>query len=404
MTRPATDRAPPGPALRPAAPRPTAWADIDLAALCHNLETLRRHLPAGKAVWGVVKADAYGHGAGRVGLALQAAGIDGLAVSAPEEGIALRRAGVERPVLVLEPALPDQTAALAAHGLTATVTSPVEAWDLAKAAGRAGWTVPVHVRVNTGFAGHGAPAATLADLLDALRHMRDLRLAGLYTHLSGSYGQGSESGGLDELARFAAAVAQADAAGLTPPSLHALSSPAVEHPAFAAAAWRAGCTAVRCGALLYGIRMVERDTAFPFLPAMTVKARVVRVATLEAGDRLRYGDTEMVKHRMRVAVLPLGFADAPHLRHAAGGGVLLHGRTAPFLGSAFMSGLLADVTAIPDVRPGDEAVLIGRQGEALLPIETVAARSGLRPSAAALLGPRVARCYRTASPGPEATP
>lgn len=383
---------------------PTVWAEIDLHALGRNLMTLRRRLPVGVAVYGVVKADAYGHGAAVVARTLQHYGIDGLVVADLEEGTALRRVGIERPILVLDPPLPQQAPALAAQGLTATVTSRAEAECLAMAATRAAAAaVPVHVRVDTGFGGFGAPPASLLGLLAAIERMPALRLAGLYTHLSGSYrseAAGGAAGGLEELERFGRAVAQANAAGLTPPLVHALSSPALDSPALTTATQRIGCTLVRCGSLLYGVRMVPGATPFPYAPLMQVKARIVRLATLEPGDLVSYAAEAAVTRRTRVALVPFGFSDGHHLQRMTGGTVLVRGRVAPILGTAFMSGLLADVSDIPDVRPGDEVVLVGAQDGAVLSVETVAERSGLRPSAISLLGPRVVRHYRTVPGGP----
>lgn len=380
---------------------PTAWAEVDLHALGRNLMALRRRLPVGMAVYGVVKADAYGHGAAVIARSLQHYGVDGLVVADLEEGTALRRIGIERPILVLDPPLPQQAATMASHGLTATVTSLAEAQCLAMAASRAGETVPVpvHVRVDTGFAGFGAPAASLVDLLDAIDRMPGLRLAGLYTHLSGSYRTG-DTAGLKELERFGEAVARANAAGLTPPLVHALSSPAIDSPALFTSALRIGCTLVRCGALLYGIRMVPGETAFPFTPLMEVKARVMRVSTLGPGSLLGYGATGVVRRRMQVAMVSFGFSDGHHLHRLSGGHLLIRGQAAPIVGSTFMSGLLANVSRIPDVQPGDEAVLIGRQGDLCIAAEGVAAQCGLRPSAIPLLGPRVVRHYRTTPGGP----
>ncbi|CAO3381179.1 alanine racemase [Azospirillum argentinense] len=379
----------------------TAWADIDLHALGRNLERLRRGLP-GQAVFGVVKADAYGHGAGPVGRALQRFGIDGLAVADMGEGITLRRAGITAPILVIDPPLPSQLRLPALHRLAATVTSVAEARALATAANRAGRTVEVHVRVNTGFAGFGAPRAELADLLAAVAAAPALRLEGFYTHLSGAYGP-YEDGGLAELERFGEAVEAARAAGPLPALVHALSSPALDRPLLTAAAARIGCTAVRCGAALFGIRMADGDAPLPLAPVMSVKARVSRVTALEPGDVADYAAASAAPRRTPVAVLPFGFSDAHHLHRLAGGVLLIRGRPAPILGRPFMSSLLADVTDIPDVQPGDEAVLIGRQGDHRITAEDIAARSGMRPSAVPLLGPRVVRRYRSSAAREEQT-
>lgn len=380
----------------------TAWADIDLHALGRNLERLRRGLPPGQAVFGVVKADAYGHGAGPVGRALQRFGIDGLVVADMGEGIALRRAGVTAPILVIDPPLPSQLRLPALHRLAATVTSVAEARALATAAGRAGRTVDVHVRVNTGFAGLGAPPASLTEVLAAVCAAAALRLEGIYTHLSGAYGS-DEDGGLAELERFADAVGTARAAGRLPPLVHALSSPALDRPLLTEAAGRIGCTAVRCGAALFGIRMADGVRPHPFAPVMSVKARVARVAALEPGDVADYAAAGAAPRHTPVAVLPFGFSDGHHLHRLTGGVLLIRGQPAPVLGRPFMSSLLADLTDIPGVQPGDEAVLVGRQGDHRITLEEIAARTGLRPSAVPLLGPRVVRRYRSGSAGEDRT-
>ncbi|WP_454016202.1 alanine racemase [Azospirillum sp. Marseille-Q6669] len=374
----------------------TAWADIDLHALGRNLERLRRGLPPGQAVFGVVKADAYGHGAGPVGRALQRFGIDGLAVADMGEAITLRRAGVTAPILVIDPPLQSQLRLPALHRLGATVTSAAEARALATAANRAGRTVDVHVRVNTGFAGFGAPRADLTDLLAAVAGAPALRLEGLYTHLSGAYGP-YEDGGLAELERFGEAVEAVRATGLLPPLVHALSSAALGRPLLTEAAARIGCTAVRCGAALFGIRMVDGELPLPLAPVMSVKARVTRVTALELGDVADYAAASAAPRRTPVAVLPFGFSDAHHLHRLAGGVLLIRERPAPVLGRPFMSSLLADLTDVPGVQPGDEAVLIGRQGDHRITVEDIAARSGLRPSAIPLLGPRIVRRYRSSA-------
>ncbi|MCW2238955.1 alanine racemase C-terminal domain-containing protein [Azospirillum canadense] len=142
---------------------------------------------------------------------------------------------------------------------------------------------------------------------------------------------------------------------------------------------------------------------FPYTPVMAVKARIIRLATLEPGDRIPGSAALSVSRRTRAALVPIGFSDAHHLLRLAGGSLLVRGQEVPILGTPFMSGLLADVSSVPDVQPGDEVVLLGSQGGATLPAEALAERSGLPPAAIPLLGPRVPRHYRTV-PGATAEP
>lgn len=373
----------------------TLRADVDLAALGDNLRTLRLRLPPRTAVWVVVKADAYGHGAVAVARHLQARAVDGLVVSDVAAGVALRRAGIERPILVLDPPAPHEpnaVSALAAHGLSATVHTSEDAVLVSRQAERAGRTVGVHVRVDTGFAGFGAPRHRVAELVSQVSRLPGLRLDGLFTHLSGPY-HGDSAIAAQELGLFATALALVDAMGLRPPLVHALSSPGLEDAALVAAAARLGCTMVRPGSSLYGIRMRPGEDGFPFAPVMSVAARIARVARMRAGSRVAYSGATVFRS-LRAAVLPLGFHDLPHLQRAVAADVLIHGHRAPLLGRAFMNTLLVDVTAIPAARAGDTAVLLGRQHGAAIGAEDIAGQAGVPPSAIPLLGPRVVRVYR----------
>lgn len=363
----------PGPAHTPPA---RAWAEIDLDRLRRNLAAVRRLVPDGVPVYGAVPADAFGHGAVLVAGALQRFGIDGLVVGGVDEGCALRRAGIAVPILVLDPALSDQASHLVAAGLTATVTSLDEASCLAEAARTAGRAVAVHVRVGTGAddgtADSGAPADAVVGLLTALTRLDGLRVEGLYAHLPGLY-RGSDAAAAAEFGRFDDAVSRAAGAGLRPPLVHALASPGLTAGNLVMETGRMACTMVRTGSLLYGLGARGGTVPpAPFEPILEVKARVVRVAGTSA-------------------VVPFGTADGPHLTAGPNVEVLIRGRRVPMIGDAALNGMLVDVSALPDVAPGDEAVLIGVQDGQRIGVEAVAARCGRPPSCVLTLGPRVAR-------------
>jgi alanine racemase len=292
---------------------------------------------------------------------------------------------------VLDPPLKEQAELFGALGLTATVTSEAEARTLSATAGKIGRHLPVHVRVDTNLAGLGVPSAAVVDFLAALARIGGLRVEGLYTHIAGPY-RDDEDETAAELALFERTAAMAERASLLPPLLHTLSSSGVM--------MKTGRTAgnmVRPGSLLYGIRMVPSPAPFPFEPIMAVKARILRTTMLGAGTNVGYRPGTRVGRPIRAAVVPFGFSDGHHLHSGAGGEILIGGRRVPIVGDAFMSCLLADISGLPDVAPGDEAILIGRQGDETIAVEEVAARCGLRASAIPFLGSRVARTYRTGS-------
>ncbi len=374
---------------------PPQRAVIHLDRLRDNLTAARRLLAPGVRVWGVVKADGYGHGAAAVARTLERAGADGLVVAGTGEGMALRRAGIRLPILALDPPMDDEATDLVQSGLTATVTSLAEALPLSAAARALNRRVPVHVRIDTGLAGLGAAPDDAVELLTRLRLLDGLRVEGLFTHLASPY-SGSPADIAAELALFDRVVTEATAHGLRPPLVHALSSPGVMR------APQATYDMVRLGSLLYGIHMVETGPD-PFVPVMEVTARVVRVMDLPPGARLGYRAGAAATSPMRAALVAFGFSDGAFLHAYHDGVILLRGRRVPLVGDPFMSALLADVSTLPEVEAGDEAILIGCQGGDILTVEEVASACGLRPSAILMLGPRVAREY-SAVPTPVAAP
>jgi alanine racemase len=383
----------PAPVRRDPVRRDPAWrgAGETTAALVHldrleaNLRAVRRHLRAGTRVFAVVKADAYGHGAARVAGTLDAAGVDGFAVSSTAEGVELRRAGIRSPVLVLGPIQPSEAEAVVATGLTASVSSPELALALSAVSLAAGRRSPVHVRVDLGLGGMGVPTEAAAGFVAWAGGVDGLAVEGIYGHPSGPYcadpvrlaaEQAAFAGVLDELAR----------AGRRPPVAHAFSSPGL------ALARAARHDAVRLGSVLYGIPMTQAPVP-GVRPVLEIRSLVAGVRTVPAGTSLAYETGFEATREMRLLTVPVGFSHAPFLGRVQGLEILVRGRRVPVVGRAFMTMLLADGTSLPAVEPGDEVVLLGRDGDEEIAIGELAARAGLRPSAIPFLGPGVGRRY-----------
>jgi alanine racemase len=319
----------------------------------------------------VVKADGYGHGAVPAARAALAAGAEGLCVALVEEAEALRRAGIEAPVLVLAEPPSHHYADIVATGARAVVYTAAAIDGIAAAARAASATVPVHLKLDTGMHRVGAPPADAVALAQRVAGRPELVLEGLMTHLAVAdepddpYTDG-------QLDRFDAAVAAVRAAGIDPPLVHAANSAgALAHP-------RARYSFVRAGIATYGIVPGPgvAHLSGALRPALALRARVSFVKRVGGGERISYGLRHRFATDTTVATLPLGYADGvPRRLSATGGEVLIGGRRRPIVGVVTMDQLMVDCGG-DAVAPGDEAVLIGDQGGATVTATEWADRLG----------------------------
>jgi alanine racemase len=347
------------------------WAEavVDLGAVSHNVGVLRRAV-APAAVWAVVKANGYGHGAVPVARAALNAGAEGLCVALVSEGEQLREAGLSAPILVLSeqpPALADR---MVQHRLTPTLYSSAAVEAMAEAVARAGQVgVPVHVKVDTGMHRAGADPVAVPAVLAALGGAGPrLRLAGLYTHLASADDPAS---GVTQwqLERFSNVLASVVP---RPPLVHAANSAgALAHPS-------ARLDLVRSGIALYGIEPgpgVAR-LATELRPALTLTSRVSFVRRVAAGEGVSYGLTRRLERPTTLAVVPIGYADGvPRRLGNAERLVLLRGVPRTVAGVVTMDQLMLDC-GDDEVAVGDEVVLLGAQGQHRVRPEDWASRLG----------------------------
>ncbi len=337
-----------------------AWADIDLDALEHNVELLRAAV-APSGLWAVVKANGYGHGVVVVARSALAAGAAGLCVALVQEGLELRAAGLDAPVLILSEQPTGASDAIVRHGLTPTVYTATAIDALAAAADRAGRAeVAVHLKVDTGMQRVGADPDDVVGLAERLAdHAPALRLAGIFTHLAVADVPESDATAA-QLARFDAVLAALRRAGLLTPdvAVHAANSAgALAHPS-------ARRSFVRAGIAVYGISPGPGvdDLCTGLRPALSLRARVSFVKTVRAGSKISYGWRHTFGRDTTVATVPIGYADGvPRRLSATGGEVLIGGRRRPIVGVVTMDQLMVDCGPGDPVRPGDEVVLIGEQ-------------------------------------------
>jgi alanine racemase len=373
-----------------------AWAEIDLAAVAHNAAVLAR-LAAPSELCAVVKAHGYGHGGPAVARAALAGGARRLAVALVDEGVELRQHGVAAPVLLLSECGPDAVETALAYGLTPTLYSAEGIGAFGAAARAGGRRTAVHVKVDTGMHRVGAAPEDLPAMVAAVGREPKLELEGVWTHLPVADGEAEEDRAYTEgqLGVFDRLVAALAADGVHPPLLHAANT------AGTVAFPQARHQMVRCGLGLYGYLPGDGvRSAFDaqaggaqLRPAMSLKARVVAVRRLDAGERPSYGRLRPLPARSLVATVPIGYADGvPRALFGAGYEVLIGGVRRPLAGMVTMDQIVVDCGDDDSVRPGDEVVLLGRQGDEAVTADDWAAMLGtISYEVVCGVGPRMPR-------------
>ena len=344
--------------------RPT-WAEIDLPVLSENLAAVRRRIGP-RPIMAVVKADAYGHGAAVVARALETEGVERFGVAIPEEGIELRRAGIQAPILVLGGFAPPQADLLLQHHLVPAVFRPDQVESLSSAAARRGVPATAHLKVDTGMGRLGVPVADVPAFLQSVRGSVSIRLTGVFSHLAVA-DEPADSFTALQIDRFQAAIAALRAVGLSPDEIHLANSAAImDHPP----AW---LTLVRPGLVLYGYRPSPRVTPLPVRPVLSLKTRIIYMKEVPPGTTLGYGRTFEARRTTRVASLALGYDDGLPRLLSNRGHVLVRGRRAPIIGRVSMDLTTVDVTDIPRAALLDEVTVIGASGFEVLGADQIAA-------------------------------
>ncbi len=366
------------------------WAEVDLDALAHNVRQVKAFVGEAVEVIAVVKADAYGHGMVPVARTALQAGATRLAVHRVQEGIVLRRAGIEAPILLLGYAPLDAAPLVVQYRLTPTVLTQAFV-DVLNGLAPSGF--PVHVKVDTGMGRFGLLPHEVVDFLAYVRQAcPNLRVEGLYTHFA-TADEADTTYLRQQWAAFQAVMARVQDAGFDIPLKHACNSAAT----FALP--EAHLNAVRPGIALYGMRpSLEWEAPVPLRPVLSLKSRVARVRVLPPGSSIGYGRTYVTPRAQRVALVPVGYGDGYVRALSNKGYVLIRGKRARILGRVSMDQIVVDVDAIPEVAMEDEVVLIGAQGRERITAEEVAAWAGtINYEVTTLLQPRVARFYRPAA-------
>jgi alanine racemase len=348
--------------------RPTV-AEIDLGAVQRNLSRFRDVVGRSVAVFGVVKADAYGHGAVSVARALEPL-CNALAVSLVEEGFELRGAGIRAPIFVLGAYYNRHQDDVIAQRLTPVVYDLGDLERFGAAAARRGRRIDVHVKIDTGMSRLGIAVDQLPAVLARFDDLSALRLAGLCTHLA-SADLPDAAATEDALDKFDACMERARREGFTDLAHHAANSAAaVRFP-------RARLSAVRPGLALFGA-MPSRHVAVADLePSLRLSTRIMAVHDVAVGTPVSYGGLWRAARPSRIATLPVGYADG-YPRHVRDACVLVGGRRVPVVGAVCMDMLMIDVTDVPvaDAGLGSAVTLIGREGGEEITVDDLAGWAG----------------------------
>lgn len=370
--------------------RPT-FASVDLQQLQSNFRAIRQVLQRAREqqapeIIAVVKANAYGHGAPQVGLALEQAGARMLACADIEEGIVLRQAGVRIPILVFGALSVSDLDGIFEHDLTPTVSTPSAARALQAIAASRGRGLHCHLKIDTGMNRLGFRDDNLRRTMAELRGMENLTFDAVYTHFATADDPGSTLFA-EQRERFDRAVGELAELGVLPPKRHAANSAALLRDT------RTWHDFVRPGLLLYGIVPPPLAATLAIAPVMTLRSRVVAVKGIRPGEHVGYGARSGAEQPGSIAVVPAGYADGLDLRLAGQGAVLVGGRRAPIVGSVCMDMITIDVTGL-DVRTGDDVVILGEQGHDRIDVREMAACIGTIPyEILCRIGARIERHY-----------
>ena len=365
-----------------------AWLEIDLDRMQYNFDEIRKIVPMTADIMAVVKADAYGHGASRVAKELMSFGVKRFGVATLSEALNIRKKSPKAQVLIMgyNPEYLAQTAI--ENSIRTTVYLKEQAEHLSRTAAAIRKDAIVHIKLETGMNRLGfLPNEESLEIISSIAKMSNIIIEGIFTHFPASDDDWDYT--RKSMNKFLDFVAKLESMGVKIPVKHVNNSAAIiNFPEFSQ-------DMVRAGVLIYGVyQFPEADRKFLKLKiCLSVKAQVSHVKDMKAGERLGYGLTYTAPKDIRVATLPIGYADGWSRELSNKGLVLIDGKRAPIIGRVCMDQMMVDITDL-EVSRGDEAVLMGRQGEEEITIEEIAALIGQIPAAVlCMISRRLPRVY-----------
>ncbi|MGQ9630656.1 MAG: alanine racemase [bacterium] len=376
----------------PDARRPT-FAEIDLGKIAENVRTIKSYIGKNVKLMIVVKADAYGHGAGEVANVALRNGADYLGVALVEEGCQLRELGIKAPILVFDAIFPEQAPAVVESDLEQVVCDLPSALHISRAATHLGKVARVHLKVDTGMSRIGVHYSGASKLAKEISRMEGVEIRGVMTHFADAEDPNSNFARV-QLERFRSVLSEISDLGIDVPLKHiANSGGTLNFP-------ESYFNLVRVGIIAYGMLPSQTaghrpaQTPLKVEPALSLKTKVVFLKEVEPGTNISYGRTFIAPKRMRIATLPIGYADGYSRLLSNRAEVLIRGRRARVVGNITMDMTMVDVTDIPNVGVGDEAILMGSQGGDCITADEIASLMGtINYEVVCNIGKRVPRKY-----------
>ncbi|HOT92614.1 MAG TPA: alanine racemase [Anaerolineae bacterium] len=362
------------------------WAEIDLDAIAHNVRAIKDFVGPNTEIIASVKANAYGHGLLPIARTALEAGASRLAIHRVQVAVILRESGITAPILIMGHVPPSGVDLILRNHITPTLTNR-ETAQLISA--RAEEPVPVHIKIDTGMSRYGLDAEKVVDFVRYVASLPNLRVEGLFTHFA-TADEPDLTHARRQLERFQAILDELARIGYPIAVPHICNSAGlVRFP-------EAHMAAVRPGLLIYGMAPSPASTPpFPIKRALTLKTTVINVRDLAPGTAISYGRTFIAQKPIRVALIPLGYGDGYPRQASNRGAVLIRGQRAPICGRICMDQMVVEVTDIPGVCVGDEAVAIGPQGDDEITAEEVATWSdSINYEVVTGLLPQVVRIYK----------
>ena len=348
-------------------------AVVSLDAIAHNFAEMKKNIAKGTKIVAVIKADGYGHGAEAIARLIEDYDYNwGFAVATPEEALQLRTFGVKKPILILGIVFGEYFTQMIAKEIRLTVCTYEMAQKLSEEAQRQGRDVHIHIGLDTGMSRIGfADRQESVEEIKKISQLPNLKIEGTSTHFARA-DETDRSPAIDQLNRYLNFAKLLEDAGIQIPMKHCSNSAGIIRVP------EANLNAVRAGITIYGIypsNEVERDIV-KLIPAMELKSHISYIKTVEPGAAFSYGGTFTAKKEMKVATIPVGYADGYPRSLSNKGWVLIHGKKAPILGRVCMDQFMVDITKIPDAKAGDEVTLIGKDGKEFISIEKFGDLSG----------------------------
>lgn len=367
------------------------YARIDLDAIEYNMERMRETLQPWVRIMAVIKADGYGHGAVQIAQMLEKMDyIWGFAVATLDEAVVLRSEGIQKPILVLGCVFPDQYMEMLRYDIRMNVYTEEMAEAISQMAVREGVTAHMHIKLDTGmgrlgFGIHEEAVRTIARISE----LRNVSLEGIFTHFARA-DEVDKTFSKKQLEDFVWMIKKLQKENVVFQYEHCANSAAIiDFP-------EQQFNLVRAGIATYGLypsEEVEKENV-PLKPALSLKSHIAFVKEIEAGTPISYGGTFVAKEKMRIATIPVGYADGYPRNLSNIGYVLIHGKKAPIVGRICMDQFMVDVTEIPNAHFGDNVTLIGKNGDLTIAVEDLSELSGrFNYEFVCDLGKRIPRVY-----------